>query len=117
VTAYIVRKGAQKKKGILDKRVEELHHHIKHQSSDGKTTKAAEKVRDAQQAVIKCLLHETEAVKPEDEERFAVKWRQIEADKEYWDMVTTEEIIERYRKTIQQQEGEQVGAGDAEEAI
>ena len=104
VTAYIVREGAQKKKGILEKREKELCHHIRHQSSAEKIVKAAEKVRYAHKAVIKCLLHETEAVKPEDEERFNARWRHIEEDQDYWDAVTTESIIERYTKN-QEQDG------------
>ncbi len=96
MTAYIVRKGAQKKKGILEKREAEMLHHIRINASDEKLAKAAERVRDAQNAVIKCMLHETEAVRPEDEVRFAEQWRHLEQDREHWETITTTEIIDQY---------------------
>ena len=105
MTAYIVRKGAQKKKGILGKREAELLHHIKNGFSDEKLGQAAEKVRAAQNAIIKCMLHETEAVKPEDEVRFAERWQHLERDREHWETISTAEIIDQYRKLSQQSEG------------
>lgn len=114
MTAYIVRKGAQKKRGILEKREAELVHHIKNESSDEKLVVAAEKVRAAQKAVIKCMLHETEAVKPEDEVTFGKRWRQLEQDRAYWDVVSAPEIINQYRKCNQQSPDQQ---DDADEAV
>ena len=104
MTAYIVRKGAQKKKEIFKKREAELLHQISSQASLEKITKAAERLRTAQKAVIKCLFHETEAVKPEDEKMFAARWQQLEQDREYWEDVSTAEIIDQYAKEIQQSE-------------
>ncbi len=105
MTAYVVRRGAQKKKGILEKRDAELLHQIQNHSSVEKLAKAAEKVRAAQNAVIKCLFHETEAVRPEDEERFAERWQHFERDRDYWENVSTAEIIELYQKRIESGNG------------
>ncbi len=105
MTAYVVRKGAQKKKGILEKREAELLHHIKSESSGDKLANAAEKVRAAQTAVIKCLLHETEAVKPEDEVRFAERRQHLERDRDHWEAVSTAEINEQYRNQNPKPEG------------
>jgi hypothetical protein len=105
MTAYIVRKGAQKKKGILGKRETELLHHIKNESSDEKLGQAAEKVRAAQNAIIKCMLHETEAVKPEDEVRFAERWQHLERDCEHWETISNADIIDHYRKVNLQSDG------------
>lgn len=105
MTAYIVRMGARKKRDILEKRDAELLHHIKNGSPDEKLVRAAEKVRAAQSAVIKCMLHETEAVKPEDEVRFAKRWRQLEDERDYWEAVSTAEIVDQYRNRYQQSEG------------
>ncbi|CAN5908943.1 hypothetical protein BH11VER1_BH11VER1_09240 [soil metagenome] len=106
MTAYIVRKGAQKKKGILGKREAELRHHIKNQSSDEKLAKAAENVRVAKNAVIKCMIHETEAVKPEEEVRFAERRQQLEQDRDFWEAVSSAEIIDQYGKSNEKQEVE-----------
>ena len=51
MTAYIVRKGAQKKKGILKEREAELVHFISTDSPDNRVEKAAGKVRSAHLAV------------------------------------------------------------------
>lgn len=104
MTAYIVRKGAQKKRGILGKREAELLHHLKNGSSDEKLEQAAEKVRAAQNAIIKCMLHETDAVKPEDELMFAERWQHLERDRDHWETVSTAEIIDQYRKLNRQSE-------------
>ncbi len=107
MTAYIVRKGAQKKKSILEKREAELIHRIKNDFSDETLVKAAEKVRAARNAVIKCMLHETEAIKPEDEVRFAESWLRLERDRDHWEAASTAEIIDQYRKLNQQPDGQQ----------
>lgn len=96
MTAYIVRKGAQKKKGILVKREAELVHHIATASPGHRLEMAAEKVRSAHLAVIKCLFHETEAVRPEDEERFGGTWQKLEKQRKEWECFSPADIIARY---------------------
>lgn len=96
MTSYIVRQGAQKKKGILEKREAELIHCISNNDSIQKLEKAAEKVRAAQLAVIKCLLHETEAVRPEDEETYGKIWSKIEAQRTCWEEISRADIVARY---------------------
>ncbi len=96
MTAYIVRKGAQKKKGILGKREAELVHHIATASPGHRLEKAAEKLRDAHLAVIKCLFHETEAVRPEDEEIFGKTWQKLEKQRKEWEEISSADIIARY---------------------
>jgi hypothetical protein len=105
MTSYIVRHGAQKKKGILEKRETELTHLLKHGAADEKLARAAEKIRAAQKAVIKCMFHETEAVKPEDEARFEKRWRRFEEDRIYWNDIATSDIISQYRDVAQEPEG------------
>ena len=102
MTSYIVRQGGQKKKGILEKREAELVHSISKNSSIQKLEKAAEKVRAAQLAVIKCLLHETQAVRPEDEEMYGKVWSKVEAQRCYWEEVSAADIIARYSITQNQ---------------
>ena len=97
MTAYIARKGVQKKKEILEKREAELLHCIKNDAPEEKLAKAAEKVRAAQLAVVKCLLYETEAVSPAEEMRFATRRRHIENDRDHWDHISVVGIIDHYR--------------------
>ncbi|WP_265593921.1 hypothetical protein [Haloferula sp. BvORR071] len=52
---YIPGVGAFKKRKIRDKRVEELMGAIKRQESPERIERAAEKVRDAQLSVLRCL--------------------------------------------------------------
>ena len=96
MTAYIVRKGAQKKKGILGKREAELAHHIATASPGYRQEKAAEKLRDAHLAVIKCLFHETEAVRPEDEGIFGKTWQKLEKQRKEWEEISSADIIARH---------------------
>jgi hypothetical protein len=105
MTAYIVREGARKKREILEKREAELVHQLNQRAPDGKLAKAAEKVRIAQQAVIKCMLHESEAVRPEDEVVFAKRWQELERDRSYWEFVPAMEIISHYRALKREPEG------------
>ena len=102
MTSYIVRKGAQKKKGILGKREAELVHHIASASPNHRLEIAAEKVRAAHLAVIKCLFHETEAVRPEDEERFGETWQDLEMQRKNWEELSSENIIAHYSLPVQQ---------------
>ena len=97
MTAYIVRKGAQKKRGILEKREETLRHHIRNASADMKLGPAAEEVRLAQLAVIKCLLHEIATVKSDDELRVHVARERLEAQAQQWRERSVAEIIGMYR--------------------
>jgi len=60
MTSYLVRKGAQKKRGILEKREEALRHSINHGFAQIIIEKAAEEVRSSHLAIIKCLAHEKE---------------------------------------------------------
>jgi hypothetical protein len=98
MTSYIVRQGAQKKNGILEKREAELVHSISKDVPIQKLEKAAEKVRVAQLAVIKCLLHETEAVRPEDEETYGKVWSKLEAQRTCWEEISKADIVARYSK-------------------
>lgn len=102
MTSYIVRQGAQKKKGILEKREAELVHSISKDVPIHKLEKAADKVRVAQLAVIKCLFHESEAVRPEDEETYGKAWHKLESQRTYWEEVSSADIIARYSMTDNQ---------------
>ncbi len=102
MTSYIVRQGAQKKKGILEKREAELVHSISKNGSIQKLEKAAEKVRAAQLAVIKCLLHETEAVRPEDEGTYGKIWSKLETQRTCWEEISKADIVARYSISLNQ---------------
>jgi hypothetical protein len=96
MAGYVPRKGAQKRKGILGKREDELRHHLRHLSSVEVVERFAERVRAGQLAVIKALLYETEPAKGEDTQHS--DFRQILlAKQKFWLGLTKEKIAELYR--------------------
>lgn len=100
MTAYIVRKGAQKKLGILKKREETLRHHIRNGFSEAKLTQVAEEVRSSQLAVIKCLQHENEIVRSEDEERLRNLHEKLQSRAEHWLELSVLDIVTIYRHAV-----------------
>ena len=96
MTSYIARSGGQKKKNILRQRELALRGDIRREVAEENLHRSAEKVRLAQLGVIKALLHETEPVRSEDEDRVADALQRLSEAKKYWTDVLVEEIIEMY---------------------
>ena len=104
MTAYIVRKGAQKKLGILEKREETLRHHITNGFSEEKLTLLAEEVRLAQLAVIKCLQHENEIIRSEDEEKLQNLHENLQSRAKHWLELSVLDIVAIYGHEIDEQQ-------------
>jgi len=100
MTSYLVRQGAQKKRGILEKREETLRHHIRNEYPQTKLILAAEAVRSSQIAVIKCLLHENEIVRTEDEEKLRTVQESLYAQSKQWEELSTPDLVAIYKKAV-----------------
>lgn len=98
MTNYIARTGGQKKKNILRQKELTLRGDIHRRASQDKQQKSAEKVRIAQLAVIKVLIHEAEPGRSEDEDKAADSLLRLEEAKGYWTNIPSKEIIEVYSK-------------------
>ena len=96
MTNYIVRPGGQKKKNILKQRELALRGDIRREVTLEKLERSAGRVRLAQLAVIKALLHEVEPIRSEGEGRLADSLQRLGEAKEYWMEVPVEEIIRMY---------------------
>ena len=96
MTAYVVRKGAQKKLGVLTKREDKLLHHISYGISEEKLTPLAEGVRSAQLAVIKCLQHENEIVRSEDADKLQNLHENLQSRANYWLHLSVSDIATIY---------------------
>ena len=87
MTAYIA--NHQKKKKIFQKREQELRHAIKHNFSQGKVAKAAEKLREAKLNVFKSEFSKNSVLPASD----YVPGEEAK----HWEALPVEEIISQYR--------------------
>lgn len=103
MATYLVRKGAQKKLDILAKREETLRHAISHDFPESNLHRAAESVRTAQLAVIKCLLHENEICRIEDEEKYRPIHLRLASKAEQWRGMHVPAILDLYSGEVRQE--------------
>lgn len=100
---YVPRADANKKKNILAQREEELRHHLLHGAVGELIERYAERLRAAQLALIKALLHEMKPVAagellPEEFRANLLKRREL------WRSIPVGEIVAVYRSQLLREE-------------
>lgn len=94
---YIPGTNAFKKRGILKKREETLRHAIRHDFPEPKLLLAAENVRAAWLAVIRCLRVEKEYCHTDREDKMSRLHLHLAEDSERWERMAPAAIIDFYR--------------------
>ncbi len=102
MTGYIARTGGQKKKNILRQRELELRGEIRRGATREKIERRAERVRAAQDGVIKALLHEVTAVRAEDEDRIRDTRQKLLERRTFWENVAVQEIVRIYSQSTEE---------------
>ncbi|MEM1176771.1 MAG: hypothetical protein AAGM22_00375 [Acidobacteriota bacterium] len=102
MTAYIARSGAAKKKNIFRQRVLELRGEIGREGPAHRLRRGAERLRTARLNVIRALLAESRPVREEDEAAFAATAANLERERQLWEIVPVEEIIQIYAETTEE---------------
>lgn len=93
MTAYVARKGAQKKKEILAKRVEGLRNAIHNAQPISKIEKETERVREAQIKVVECLIYESVPVTTDEQWRRASHRKHLKDRLSYWKSLSVVGVI------------------------
>ena len=102
MTSYIARTGGQKKRNILRQRELELLGEIRRGGTREKMERRAERVRAAQEGVIKTLLHEITVVRAEDEDRARDTRQKLLEQRTFWENVAVQEIVRIYSQSTEE---------------
>ena len=94
---FVPRNEPIRKQEILEKREDELRHQLKHDSSQEKLSRAAEKVREAHLNYIKAQKHLSQPYRVEDDtpEKEAHR-KNLDEQAVLWKQYTIEEIVGAY---------------------